>query len=74
VKPKQYTDGTVRWGLVSTVAPEEPVSVDEALKDQRWVVAMDTEHQALLHNKTWNLVPRPKGKNIIGSRWVYKIK
>jgi histone deacetylase 1/2 len=74
VKPKQYTDGTVRWGLVSIVAPDEPVSVDEALKDQRWVVAMDTEHQALLHNKTWHLVPRPKGKNIIGSRWVYKIK
>jgi histone deacetylase 1/2 len=35
---------------------------------------MDSEYQALLHNKTRHLVPRPKGKNIIGCKWVYKIK
>lgn len=35
---------------------------------------MDTEHQALIRNNTWRLVPRPKGKNIIGCKWVYKVK
>jgi hypothetical protein len=35
---------------------------------------MDSEYQALVHNKTWHLVPRPRGENIIGSRWVFKIK
>jgi histone deacetylase 1/2 len=35
---------------------------------------MDAEHQALVKNKTWRLVPPPKGKNIIGCKWVYKIK
>jgi histone deacetylase 1/2 len=35
---------------------------------------MDSEYKALLRNKTWQLVPRPKGKNIIGCKWVYKIK
>ena len=48
-------------------------SVGEALHDQRWVAAMDSEHQALLENKTWHLVPPPKGKNIIDCKWVYKI-
>jgi len=35
---------------------------------------MDTEHQALLRNRTWHLVPPPRGKNIIGCKWVYKVK
>jgi len=35
---------------------------------------MDSEHQALLQNKTWYPVPPPEGKNIIGCKWVYKIK
>jgi hypothetical protein len=34
VKPKTYTDGTVRWGLMSTVHLGEPTTVEEALGDQ----------------------------------------
>ena len=73
-KPKVYTDGTIRWGLSSSSSPSEPTSVTEALRDKRWVSAMNSEHQALLKNKTWHLVPPPKGKNIIDCKWVYKIK
>jgi histone deacetylase 1/2 len=69
-----FTDGTVRWGMSATSDAGEPVSVDEALRDKRWVAAMDSEHQALVKNKTWHLVPLPKGKNIIDCKWVYKIK
>lgn len=29
---------------------------------------------SLLKNKTWNVVDRPEGKNVIGSRWLYKKK
>lgn len=74
LKPKVYTDGTVRWCNHVTTAPEEPTSVTEALDDPKWVVAMDSEHQALIRNKTWRLVPRPKGKNVIGCKWMYKVK
>lgn len=73
-KPKVYTDGTVRWGMVATSVEGEPTSVVEAQRDKRWVAAMDSEHQALLENKTWHLVPPLKGKNIIDYKWVYKIK
>jgi histone deacetylase 1/2 len=73
-KPKQYTDGTVRWGLHSTLESVEPTSVKVALQDARWVQAMDTEYEALMNNRTWHLVPAPRDKNIIGSKWVYKVK
>jgi hypothetical protein len=35
---------------------------------------MDLEFQALQNNKTWNLVPAMKGKNIIDCKWIYKVK
>jgi len=60
--------------MTASTVPEEPRNVDEAFSDQKWISAMDVEHQALLKNKTWHLVPPPKGKNIIGCKWVYKVK
>jgi len=74
VKPKIYTDGTVKWGMLADSVTTEPASIEAALRDPKWIEAMDVEHQALLKNHTWQLVPRPKGKNIIGCKWVYKIK
>jgi histone deacetylase 1/2 len=35
---------------------------------------MDIELEALHKNKTWHLVPPAKGRNVIGCKWVYKIK
>jgi histone deacetylase 1/2 len=74
IKPKSYTDGTVRWCNSATTLSDEPPTVTAALNDKNWSVAMHSEYQALLHNKTWHLVPKPKGKNIIGCKWVYKVK
>jgi hypothetical protein len=73
-KPKFYTDGTVHWCNHVASSTGEPATLSEALGDQNWVSAMNSEYQALLQNRTWHLVPRPKGKNIIGYKWVYKIK
>jgi hypothetical protein len=48
--------------MTATASSKEPNSVDEALNDPRWVSAMDAEHQALLKNNTWHLVPARKVK------------
>ena len=64
----------VRWYMLATSSVDEPSTLGEALSDRNWVTAMDSEHQALLRNKTWHPVPPPEGKNIIGYKWVYKIK
>jgi histone deacetylase 1/2 len=52
----------------------EPHNVDEALANKDWKHAMDLEYNSLLQNKTWHLVPPQKGTNIIGCKWVWKIK
>ena len=39
-----------------------------------WKAAMDKEIDTLEGASTWSTVPRPQGKNIIGSKWVFRIK
>ena len=52
----------------------EPETLGEALEDDKWRQAMDSEIQALHKNKTWHLVSPPGKVNVIDSKWVYKIK
>ncbi|KAK2439768.1 hypothetical protein QL285_011252 [Trifolium repens] len=52
----------------------EPVSTEEALKQQVWLQAMKEELDAIKRNKTWKLSELPKGKKAISVRWVFKQK
>ncbi|KAJ0833725.1 putative RNA-directed DNA polymerase [Helianthus annuus] len=51
----------------------EPTSHTQAIKDQKWRAAMDSEFNALLQNGTWELVPNTS-HNPIGCKWVFRIK
>ena len=35
---------------------------------------MGEEFDALMSNGTWSLCPRPKGKQVVRNKWVFKIK
>jgi hypothetical protein len=35
---------------------------------------MVEEYASIMKNDVWEVVPRPEGKSMIGSRWIYKIK
>lgn len=50
------SDGTIRWGMFVASSDDEPTSVDVAMKNPKWVAAMDIEHSALIKNKTWHLI------------------
>ncbi|OMO89784.1 Integrase, catalytic core [Corchorus capsularis] len=52
----------------------EPTCFSQASKDPRWRQAMQDEFNALLRNNTWVLVPPSTPQNIVGSKWVYRIK
>ena len=51
-----------------------PKNLCEALDHPRWRQAMIDEMHALEHNDTWELVPFPPSKKLVGCRWVYAIK
>ncbi|XP_022008142.1 uncharacterized mitochondrial protein AtMg00820-like [Helianthus annuus] len=52
----------------------EPKSYFEAVKDPNWISAINEEIKALNRNQTWDLVPLPKGRTLVGCKWIYKIK
>ena len=55
----------------------EPRTYKQAMKSENyhdWETAMNSEYKSLMKNETWDLVEPPVGKNIVGSKWVYKTK
>jgi hypothetical protein len=32
------------------------------------------EYQYIMKNDVWDIVPRPEGKSVVTSKWIYKIK
>ena len=47
--------------------------MEEALKDVNWVQAMQEELKEFERNKVWTLVPRPKDRSIVGTKWVLTV-
>ncbi|XP_019239916.1 PREDICTED: uncharacterized protein LOC109219897 [Nicotiana attenuata] len=50
------------------VAAKEPQTINVALSSPEWLAPMQDEINALHQNKTWILVPKSPGMNIVGSR------
>ena len=52
----------------------EPKKIDEVLKDVDWVNAMHEELNNFTRNQVWELVERPMGHNMIGTKWFFRNK
>lgn len=52
----------------------EPHTITEALKDPHWLDAMKKEYQALITNGIWELVPPSPNQNLVGCKWVFRVK
>jgi hypothetical protein len=35
---------------------------------------MTEEYQSIIKNDVWEIVPRPKRKDVVSSKWIFKIK
>src|ERR1044072_4785480 len=56
------------------ISKVEPKNIKEALLDEYWINAMHKELGQFKRNEVWSLVPRPKGINVIGTKWAFKNK
>jgi hypothetical protein len=59
---------------MSNISDDEPSSFEEAGKLQVWKDAMLEEYGSIINNNVWDIVPRPKDKSMVSSKWIYKIK
>ena len=55
----------------------EPLSYRAAMAGshaQTWRAAVQEEYTTLMEQGTWELVPRPARRKVIGAKWVFKVK
>lgn len=52
----------------------EHLTYKVASKYSEWQKAMESELQAITRNNTWELVSLPPKKNLVGVKWLFKVK
>jgi hypothetical protein len=52
----------------------EPTTMTQALKNPHWRKAISEDYDALVSNGTWKLVPPASASNIVGCKWIFRIK
>ncbi|KAJ0653431.1 putative RNA-directed DNA polymerase [Helianthus annuus] len=57
-----------------TLTSTDPSTFQEAADKQEWQKAMMSELEAIKKHDTWELVTLPKGKNVVGLKWIFKTK
>jgi hypothetical protein len=79
-RPKHFRDGTILYALPSAFFAYliynevEPTSYTQAAKNVKWRAAMSEEFNAIIKTRTWTLVPKNSSMNIVGAKWVLRIK
>lgn len=51
-----------------------PTCFSQAVKETHWRQAMQDEFNAFILNQTWVLVPSHKSKQMVGCKWVFRVK
>jgi hypothetical protein len=61
-------------GFVVFSQIDDPLTFEEAVKDDVWAQAMDEEIRCIENNQTWKFVDVPANKVVISVKWIYKTK
>lgn len=60
--------------LIVELLDREPRTIDEVFAHKEWKVTTQDEYDALICNRTWELVPLPPRRKAVGCKWLFKIK
>jgi hypothetical protein len=70
-KPKPFSR---YMDLMCDLIEKEPTCFEEAIQNKEWAYTMTEEYQSIIKNDVWEIVPRSKSKDVVSSKWLYKIK
>ena len=60
--------------LVTSLCDSKPSTFEEASQHHVWRDAMMEEYHSIMKNDVWEIVPRPEGKSVVTSRWLYNVE
>lgn len=73
-RPPSYLEDFQCDQAIMALFASEPQSFQEASREEKWIEAMNEEIKMIEKNNTWELVEKPGDKEVIGLKWVYKVK
>ena len=73
-KVKDLNHTTTMWPCYVTSLTKNLPTTKKQLKKKDWKDAMIEEYKSIMKNYIREIVPRPEGKSIVTSKWIYKIK
>jgi hypothetical protein len=70
-RPKPFSS---YMALMCDLLEKEPTCFEEAIQKKEWADVMTDEYQSIIKNDVWEIVPKPKSKDVVSSKWLFKIK
>jgi hypothetical protein len=70
-RPKPFSSYMV---LMCDLLEKEPTFFEEVIHKKEWADAMTEDYQSIIKNDVWEIVPRSKSKDVVSSKWLFKIK
>jgi hypothetical protein len=70
-RPKPFSS---YMDLMCDLLEKDPTCFEESIQKKEWVDAMTKEYQSIIKNDVWEIVPRPKNKDVVSFKWIFKIK
>jgi hypothetical protein len=70
-RPKPFS---IYMYLMYDLLEKEPTCFEVAIQKKEWVDAMIEKYQSIIKNDVWEIVLRLKSKDVVSSKWFFKIK
>jgi hypothetical protein len=70
-RPKPFSGYTA---LMCNLVDAKPTLFEEAIQKKEWADAMTKEYQSIIKNDVWEIVPRPRSKDVVSSKMALQNK